>query len=276
VGRIEPAAGAISKTRKKLGVRSTRVRGVAARDRSRENSQERRGETVNTKTLANHYSQLTPEELFRLIMAANARGDEAERDRLANAGQRITLSMSAQSPYARAFEEFSFATYIELLEEAANFLDEHQRARNAVAGAKIPIRRRMRMTKPSAEQRAAEKAADDADKQPLWTQSDLVNALGFQFKARLIGWKFFCERWNADPTALWDAGDFPGLDRLGRTCGLIRSGLAFPTPADLARWLNTVRPFGDPELTEANIATAEQIADSLDAEFRERVRWWGG
>jgi len=44
----------------------------------------------------------------------------------------------------------------------------------------------------------------------------------------------------------------------------------------LARWLNTLRPFGDPELTEANIETAEQIADSLDAEFRERVRWWGG
>ena len=234
---------------------------------------------MNTKTLANHYSQLTPEELFRL-MAANARGDKAELDRLANAGQRITLSMSAYSPYARAFEEFSFSTYIELLEEAANFLDEHQRARNAVAGAKLPITRRMRMrmrmTNPSAEQRAAKKAADAADKQPLWTQADLLNALGFQFTARMMGWKLFCERWNADPAALWDAGGFPGLDRIGRTCRLIQSGLAFPTPADLARWLNTVRPFGDPELTEANIATADQIADSFDAEFRERVRWLGG
>ena len=53
---------------------------------------------MNTKALAKHYSQLTPEELFRLIMAANARGDKAELDRLANAGQRITLSMSAHSP----------------------------------------------------------------------------------------------------------------------------------------------------------------------------------
>jgi hypothetical protein len=230
------------------------------------------------KNLANHYSQLTPEELFRLIMAANARGDEAERDRLANAGKRITLSMSAHSPYALAFGELSFVTYIELLDEAANYLDEHQRASNAVGlvGARMPTRRRMRATTPNEVEPAAEIAADDADKPPLWTQSDVVNVIGFFFKAKLIGWKLFCERWNAAPTALWDHGDYPGLDRLMRTWALVRNGLAFPTTEDAVRWLNTVRPIGDPEVTEANILTAERVADSLDAQFRERVRWWGG
>jgi hypothetical protein len=233
---------------------------------------------VNTKTIANRYSQLTPEELFRLIMAANARADEVERDRLANAGQRITLSMSAHSPYALAFGELSFVTYMDLLEEAANFLDEHQRATNAagLVGARMPIRRRARATTRNEEVPAVENAADDADKPPLWTHADVVNAIGFFFKAKLIGWKFFCERWNAAPLSLWEHGEYPGLDRLKRTWALVRNGLAFPTTADLVRWLNTVRPIGDPELTEANIMTAERIADSLDAQFRERVRWWGG
>ena len=50
----------------------------------------KQGTSMNTKTLANHYSQLSAEERFRLIVAADDRGDEAEKDRLANASKRIT------------------------------------------------------------------------------------------------------------------------------------------------------------------------------------------
>ncbi len=43
--------------------------------------------------LAKNYDLLTPEERFRLIMAASQRGDEAERDRLVQAGSRLTLTL---------------------------------------------------------------------------------------------------------------------------------------------------------------------------------------
>jgi len=57
---------------------------------------------------------------------------------------------------------------------------------------------------------------------------------------------------------------------------MTRSGLAYPTAADVVRWLNTVRPIGELELTEANIKTPEWIADYHDAVFRQLVRSWGG
>jgi len=40
----------------------------------------------DTKALARHYDNLTPEERFRLILAAGARGDKVEQDRLVNSG----------------------------------------------------------------------------------------------------------------------------------------------------------------------------------------------
>ena len=235
---------------------------------------------MNTKSLANHYAQLTPDELFRLIMAANSRGDPAERDRLAEAGQRITLSMPAHSPYARAFGELSFMTYIELLDEAAEYLDSHERAVRAV-DTRMPKRkktaRRTKTITPDQEEPAAENSEDDAEKPTRLAQSyELVNAIGFFFKLNLRGWTLFCARWNAGLTDLWDHGNYPGLDRLKIAWALVQAGFAYRTPADAVCWLNTVRPADDPELTEANIMTAEWVADRHDAEFHERVRWWGG
>ena len=57
---------------------------------------------MNLNAVARHYGRLTAEQRFGLIVAAGARGDEAERKRLLAAGQRITLSMSDHVPVARA------------------------------------------------------------------------------------------------------------------------------------------------------------------------------
>ena len=46
--------------------------------------------------LAKNYSLLTPEERFRLILAASGRGDVAERAQLGNAGRGITLSNNGE------------------------------------------------------------------------------------------------------------------------------------------------------------------------------------
>src|SRR5688572_10020205 len=83
---------------------------------------------MNASSIARHYGSLTPEERFRLIFAAGASGDEAERDRLVRAGGRITLSMQDHAPYAHAFDELALLVFLELLEEAARYLDALTRA----------------------------------------------------------------------------------------------------------------------------------------------------
>src|SRR5262245_39764486 len=40
------------------------------------------GKAMNVNSVVNRYKNLTPEERFRLILAASGRGDESERDRL--------------------------------------------------------------------------------------------------------------------------------------------------------------------------------------------------
>jgi hypothetical protein len=80
-----------------------------------------------------HYSRLTAEERFRLIVAAGARGDDAERDRLLSAGRRVTLRMSDHAPLAHAFDELSLLVFVELLAGAADYLEAFHRA--GVAGA---------------------------------------------------------------------------------------------------------------------------------------------
>src|SRR5438094_7129158 len=83
---------------------------------------------MNATAVARHYGSLTPEERFRLILAAGARGDKAEQDRLASAGGRITLSVPDFSPHARAFADLELITFVELLDAAATYLELFHRA----------------------------------------------------------------------------------------------------------------------------------------------------
>jgi hypothetical protein len=65
---------------------------------------------MNTNGIAKHYAQLTPEERFRLIMAASDRGDEAETERLTNAAKPVAFSKPDHAPYAHAFEDVLLMT----------------------------------------------------------------------------------------------------------------------------------------------------------------------
>src|SRR5438309_11697627 len=76
---------------------------------------------MNANAVAKKYTVLTPEERFRLILAASGRGDEAERDRLANSGEFISLAVRDHQPYSQAFEELARLIFIELLEDAARY-----------------------------------------------------------------------------------------------------------------------------------------------------------
>ena len=72
---------------------------------------------MKAKPLTQHYPYLTPEDRFRLILAASGRGDEVERDRLIRAGKHITVSRQDHAPYAYAFQEVSRLTFLQVIEE---------------------------------------------------------------------------------------------------------------------------------------------------------------
>src|SRR5438874_440209 len=78
---------------------------------------------MNSNGLAKMYSQLTPEERFRLVLAAGARGDKTEQQRLANGDQRITVTMEDRAPYHYAFREVGTLVFMELLELVVQYVE---------------------------------------------------------------------------------------------------------------------------------------------------------
>jgi hypothetical protein len=158
---------------------------------------------MNANGLAKHYDRLTPEERFRLILAAGARGDQAEQDRLAQAGSRITLSMRDHAPYAEAFDELALLVFIELLEEAARYWEALGWADDASDGLGAEDAEAEEGDE-TAEESAATAEADPADndgsKRPVALRTlDLALAAGFVLKTKAEGWRVFCERLNVPP-----------------------------------------------------------------------------
>ena len=241
---------------------------------------------MNSKSLARRYSNLTPEERFRLILAAGGRGDDSERERLADSAGRITLSMRDFSPYANAFDQLTLLVFIELLEEAAGYFDAFRRADEArdVFGeddeesdedGEDEEDQDEEDDEPEGEldpRDVTETAEEDAEERSPWVRSlDLALAAGCVLRTKADGWKLFCERLNVPPFLLWDK--LPGFDRIQRALALTEKA-AF-TPKGFLRWLNRVRPTGEPERAESPMS-AEGFADAAEKLFRERVEWWGG
>jgi hypothetical protein len=236
---------------------------------------------MNANAVAKHYACLTPEERFRLILAASGRGDAVERDRLVRAGQWIKLALPNHAPYVHAFDELALLTYLELLKAAACYRDALDRAvsgrdwsgneaeqtnddRREVAGAEVEATVDAKAS--------ADAGAPDARNRPAWQRTlDLALAAGFTLRTEADGWLRFCERLHVPPFLLWQ--DLPGFDRLQRALALADKA-AF-VPEGMRGWLNTIRPAGAPELTEVPL-TVEAVADATEEAFRQRVHWWGG
>ena len=216
---------------------------------------------MNAKPLANHYSELTPEERFRLTLAAVARGDEVEKERLTRAGRDIALSMSECAPFANAFNELAFLTFMEIQEETARLNDSEERAADAI-----------HLFGTTKTEDGIEATAGADGKRSAWGQCrELVGIAGWMLQTKANGWKLFCERWNVPPMLVWEA--LPGFERLQRF--LARAEKSAFRPARIVQWLNRDRAADKPEATEASILTAEKFANDLDATFQERSRRWG-
>jgi len=234
---------------------------------------------MSTNVLDRHYATLTPEERFRLILAAGGRGDEAERDRLARAGKRITVSMQDHSPYAHAFNELAFLIFMELVEEAARYHEACLRVGAASLGEE------------GEEDEIAESEEDGGagvqevfDKakrglttgtvadRPLWVRLlEIAYAAGYMLRTKADGWKLFCERLHVPPFLLWQ--EFPGFERLQEALAQTEKA-AFNTEGILC-WLNAVRPPGEPAITKVFL-TVVGVADETEELFRKRAAWWGG
>jgi hypothetical protein len=235
---------------------------------------------MNANAITRHYGTLTAEERFRLILAASGRGDDAERERLAKAGGWITLSVPGHHPYAKAFEELAFLTFMELLDAAGLYFDAFACTGDTggcCGEGKSEEEGDARGDGGPDAEACAEGAWDDAGERPPWQRAlDVALAAGLMLRIKADGWRLFCERMNVPPFLLWEG--LPGYDRLQRALRGAEGTGSFPGaafgPEGFLRWVNGVRPKGTPEHTDLPF-TVEGIASTNAAVFRQRAKWWG-
>jgi hypothetical protein len=246
---------------------------------------------MNANTLAKHYDLLGPEERFRLILAAGARGDDAEQERLCQAAPRITLSYSHHAPWARAFDQLATLIYVELLEEVAKHEDAFERYCDVAEDfRKDHEKDAVGPQEDEAEDEDGDeeipdpasitaKLGPETRKPLLWVRMlGLYYAQGFVLRTKLAGWKLFCERLTLPPFELWKL--LPGFDRLQRAIDLLEDHEHGPPPAfqpeGMVHWLNEIRPEGAPEASLGALLSPSRVAHDLESAFRQVVEWWGG
>ena len=240
---------------------------------------------MNANALAKHYDRLGAEERFRLILAAGARGDEAEQDRLYLAAPRITLSFSHHAPWAHAFDQLATLVYVELLDEVARHQDAFERWSDAAENNNDEDD----VSADEDEEDEGEDGEEDehdgavpecvSRESPIWVRMlALYYAQGFMLKTKIAGWKLFCERLTLPPFELWKL--LPGFDRLQRAIDLLYNRQHGPPPAfepeGMVNWLCQMRPDGQPKPTLDRLVSAERFADDLEKALRQCVKMYGG
>ncbi len=213
---------------------------------------------MKTNPLAGNYKYLTPEERFRLILAADGRGDDAETERLARAGGRLELSMSDHAPYAHAFQQLHLLTFLELLEESNGYIESLTRAKDAGDEADR-----------QADETGAVESADDHADDRFEKLLDGALAAGFLLRAKVGGWTQFCEQMQIHPFLQWES--LPGFGRLKRALALAED-FAF-TAEEFLEWLNGLLSMSAQELTGVS---AEEVTAEYEEAFRCGVQRWGG
>jgi hypothetical protein len=157
---------------------------------------------MNTNGLAKHYGSLTASERLPLILAASARGDERERDRLMMSAPRVAYRVPDHFGLAMAFREVADLHFMELLTLAANYFQALGLA-DSVQG------------------EAAERTLDTA------------LLFGYFFKVQMAGWRQFCGEYDLDPEICWSC--LPGFGTVKRAEKMAEEA-AF-TPEGASRYL---------------------------------------
>jgi hypothetical protein len=155
--------------------------------------------------LSMHYDQLTARERLPLIMAAAARGDAVEKQRLIASAPRLTLTVPHHFGLAQALNEAASGHLHILLVLAAEFWQAWGRC-GWLTLSEAMVRPRRRKTR---KRRA--KAEYSADVQ-LYCR---MRYQAYLFVTDVDGWKQFCNEWSVDPEALLNF--MPGWDLIIET-----------------------------------------------------------
>jgi hypothetical protein len=240
--------------------------------------------------LTRHYPALTPEERFKLILAASDRDDDAECARLVASAARLTFRMPDYAPFIHAYHDVAFTTYPHLVDSAAEYVERFWMADCSIVDerdaafdgdeAELDDSEGEPSADDGVEPAAAGDPGSDCDpfaderrKRPTWVRHlEMAYAAGFILNVRVAGWKLFSERLNIPPFTYFKV--LPGFDRLKRALKMAEE-TAF-RPEGMLNWLNSIRPTDAERVTFETIISPEVYARRCEAEFRGQVEFWGG
>jgi len=211
---------------------------------------------MNTNDLARQYDKLSARERLALLLAAEARGDRHEFNRLMETAPRKNYSVPHHAPLLDTFLDVSKLHFMQLLDTAAGYFDAFE-----------PIGR---------------KRGKDADPLEGW---DIVLLLGYLFRTYLEGWRRFCTELNIDPEFMWNS--WPGYQTVKaaeRVSGP-NPVTGFPGPAYVeegAKRYFARRAQADPEadidaetLKKFRVVTPESLAADLWTTWEYSLKKWG-
>jgi hypothetical protein len=193
---------------------------------------------MNTNGLARQYDKLTPRERLPLILAASARGDEQERDRLGASAPRVLWRVADYFGLGLAHLEISHLHFMELLDHAALLFETLM---------------------------ATDTPEDKYSKRLL----GVAQTFGFVFKTKLAGWRLFCREQNLDPELCWSC--LPGFRTLKRAEKLADCA-AFERDGAAAFLADAKADIGK---VAGELITPESVAAELRHCFAVRAEWWG-
>jgi hypothetical protein len=196
---------------------------------------------MNTNGLAKLYEHLSPKERLPLIMAASARGDEAERNRLAYSAPKEEFRRPDYWGVAEGMRLASKFHLLELLDLAAFYWET-----SGLLG-------------------EWEVLTDEARQGPPKLLYTTVAATAYMFLTKLDGWRRFCSGFPCDPEQLMK--HLPGLATVRRTEESAR--LRACTHEEATLWM---REEGN---KSAEALTVETVAASFWAFVNDRSGWWG-
>jgi hypothetical protein len=196
---------------------------------------------MNTNGLAKLYEHLKPKERLSLILAASARDDEAELDRLARSAPREGYRLPDYHGLAEAMQMASMFHLLELLDLAALYWQ---------TGGLLAER---------------EALNDEEGDGPPKKLRATVGMFAYMLTVKVDGWKRFCCEFNVDPDLLMK--ELPGFGTVQRAEQAAR--VVACTPDEATDW---IRRRGD---DAPETSTAEAEAASLSAFVDGWAERWG-
>jgi hypothetical protein len=192
---------------------------------------------MNTNTLAKNYDSLTPRERLPLILAASARGDEVEADRLARSAPKETYRLPNYHGLGEGFMLCAMLHTMQLLDASLLLW------RVLALQAETPHR-----------------------EEKLNLRLDgLVGGLAYLVTVHSDAWERFADELKVDPNYILE--DLPGSD-LKEVVAFARD-LAF-TPEEAKAWRNR----GLPEQVEVEMRTVDGELEGLRKALEFWVSKW--